>query len=252
MLSQITNVTDYLKAYGAELAEKIKREAEPLFNPGDEWDNKIGKLLRRPYQAQGDAIMGVVKALEKNKGVIIAAEMGSGKSLISIASTYISVNGKGPPRTLIMCPGHLVHKTKREVELTVPNAKATIVRKLKDVIPFEHNGRPANPEYVIVSKDKAKLGYAWKPAVIERKGRTGYYCPNCGNIVVDKDGNPVNLEYLARNRRFCKCGSALWQADNQKMRRFAVSEYIKKRLKGYFDFFIADEVHELKGGSTAQ
>jgi SNF2 family DNA or RNA helicase len=253
MLEQITNVTDYLKAYGAELAEKIKREAEPLFNPGDPWDNKIGKLLRRPYQAQGDAMMGLIKALEEKHSAIVVGEMGSGKTIIGCSIPYISMNGKGPSRTLIMCPGHLVKKWKREIEETIPEARASIVRQLKDVAHFKNNGgMPEAPEYVIISKDKAKLGYAWRPAVIERKGKDGYYCPSCGRVVVDKDGNPVSLDYLKRNRRFCKCGSALWQADNNKLRRFAVAEYIKKHLKGYFDFFIADEVHELKGGSTAQ
>lgn len=252
MLEMVSNVTDYLKAYGGELAEKIKNEAEPLFNPGDEWDNKIAKLLRRPYQAQGDAMMGLIKALKEKDGIIVVGEMGSGKTIIGCSVPYISANGKGPTRTLIMCPGHLVQKWKREVEVTIPEAKASIVRQLKDVLSFKNNERPEAPEYVIISKDKAKLGYAWKPAFTERKGKNGYYCPSCGDIVVDKDGNPVSLDYLKKNRRFCKCGSALWQADNRKLRRYAVSEYIKKRLKGYFDFFIADEVHELKGGSTAQ
>ena len=35
-------------------------------------------------------------------------------------------------------------------------------------------------------------------------------------------------------------------------RRFAPASYIKKKLKGYFDFAIFDEVHDLKGGGTAQ
>jgi SNF2 family DNA or RNA helicase len=252
MLQQINNITEYLKTYGTELAEKIKKEAEPLFNPGNAWDNKIAKLLRRPYQAQGDAMMGLIKVLEEKDGVIVCGEMGSGKTIIGCSVPYISTNGKRPSRTLVMCPGHLVQKWKREVEETIPEAKALIVRQLKDVLHFKNNGRPEVPEYVIISKDKAKLGYAWKPAVTERKGKNGYYCPSCGNIIVDKDGNPVSLDYLKKNRRFCNCGSALWQADNNKLRRFAVSEYIKKRLKGYFDFFIADEVHELKSGSTAQ
>ena len=252
MLEQITNVTEYLKAYGGELAEKIKREAKPLFNPGDDWDNKIAKLLRRPYQAQGDAIMGLVKSLEGKDSAIVVGEMGSGKTIIGCTVPYISTNGKVPSRTLVMCPGHLVKKWKREVEETIPEAKASIIRQLKDVLPFGKNGKPKVPEYVIVSKDKAKLSYAWMPAVIERKSREGYYCPDCGRIIVDKDGNPVSYDYFEKNKRFCSCGSALWQADNHRLRRFAVSEYIKKHLKGYFDFFIADEVHELKGGSTAQ
>ena len=35
-------------------------------------------------------------------------------------------------------------------------------------------------------------------------------------------------------------------------RRFAPATYIKKKLKGYFDVAIFDELHELKGGGTAQ
>lgn len=35
-------------------------------------------------------------------------------------------------------------------------------------------------------------------------------------------------------------------------RRFAPATYIKKKLKGYFDFALFDELHELKGGVTAQ
>lgn len=35
-------------------------------------------------------------------------------------------------------------------------------------------------------------------------------------------------------------------------RKYSPAEYIKKYLKGYFDVFIADEVHKSKGGATAQ
>ncbi len=252
MLQEITNITEYLKSYGTELAEKIKTEAEPLFKPGQPWDNRMAKLLRQPYQAQGDAIMGIAKALETKDSVIVVGEMGSGKSIIGCSTPYISMNGRGSSRTLIMCPGHLLKKWSREIETTVPDAKAVIVRKLRDVLPFRKNGRPQVPEYVIISKDKAKLGYAWKPAAMEKKGRDGLYCPDCGQMITDKDGNPSDMADLRKNKMFCRCGSALWQADNTKLRRYAVAEYIKKYLKGYFDFFIADEVHELKGGSTAQ
>jgi hypothetical protein len=40
MITQIQNVTEYLKTYGNLLAEKVKQSAEPLFNPGDPWDGK--------------------------------------------------------------------------------------------------------------------------------------------------------------------------------------------------------------------
>ena len=45
--------------------------------------------------------------------------------------------------------------------------------------------------------------------------------------------------------------SALWQADGQKTRRFAPVEFIGRYMPDFFDYAIADEVHELKG-DTAQ
>ncbi len=45
--------------------------------------------------------------------------------------------------------------------------------------------------------------------------------------------------------------SALWQADAGRIRRFAPLEFIGRDMPGFFDYGIADEVHELKG-DTAQ
>jgi hypothetical protein len=150
-----------------------------------------------------------------------------------------------------MCPGHLVKKWQREVTETIPDAQARIIRSLEDVLSLDGDAKPQAPEYIIVSKDRAKLGYVWRPAVLSK--RDGYYCPDCNGLIVDKDGIPVSYAYFKRNKRFCpECKGALWQADNTRIRRYPLSEYIKDHLKGYFDFYIADEVHELKGGSTAR
>ena len=47
--------------------------------------------------------------------------------------------------------------------------------------------------------------------------------------------------------------SALWQADDRKIRRYAPIDFIGRYMRmGFFDYAIADEVHELKGGDTAQ
>jgi SNF2 family DNA or RNA helicase len=46
--------------------------------------------------------------------------------------------------------------------------------------------------------------------------------------------------------------SALWQADGTRLRRFAPATFIGRHMKDFFDYFIADEVHELKGEDTAQ
>jgi hypothetical protein len=46
--------------------------------------------------------------------------------------------------------------------------------------------------------------------------------------------------------------SPLWQADNHKLHRMAAIEFIGRYLDSFFDYGIADEVHELKSGETAQ
>src|SRR5438477_11104093 len=62
-------------------------------------------------------------------------------------------------------------------------------------------------------------------------------------VVGEEQSNPLK----ARRTMF----SALWQADRSKVRRCAPMDLIGRHMKGFFDYGIADEVHELKG-ETAQ
>jgi hypothetical protein len=58
-----------------------------------------------------------------------------------------------------------------------------------------------------------------------------------------------NADESAKSRRALY--SALWQADEKKIRRFAPVDFIGRYMPNFFDYAIADEVHELKG-DTAQ
>jgi len=112
-----------------------------------------------------------------------------------------------------------------------------------------------------------KLGYRRKAAYWLRrrphkeppKGRefdfnTYPACPRCGEFLIDKKTrSPLHPEDLEAKARFCeKCGEALWEADRTGVRRYPPAEYVKRHLKGAFSLLVADEVHELKGGETAQ
>jgi hypothetical protein len=191
-----------------------------------------------------------VETLRKQSSVLCIGEMGVGKTLIGAAVPYIMENGH-PPRVLVMCPGHLTHKWAREITQTIPDAEASIIRRLSDVQAINQKQQHKGLRYYIVSKERAKLSYAWRPAFNVR--RNVPVCPDCGERVVDRDGVPVDPEILGKKKHKCPaCKSPLWQADNTRFRRYSVADYIKNRLNGYFDFFICDEVHELKGGATAQ
>jgi len=125
------------------------------------------------------------------------------------------------------------------------------------------------PSVFVIGRDRAKLGFFWRHAYqIARSGRYQ------GSLVNPDSGEPVFLgedgerllaidfkkaklsEVLGRaegaNHARRPLYSPLWQADGSKTRRFAPIEFIGRHMPGFFDYAIGDEVHELKGGDTAQ
>ena len=189
--------------------------------------------------------------------------MGTGKTFIGAAAAHMA----GFQRILVLCPPHLTKKWKREVEQTVPFAQAAIVTSITDLEKLRLS-TGSGPLFVVMSRERAKLSYRWKAAVIERwavsKGRlvrdeeTGEpfrvpCCPDCTAQIVDKDGVPLTDEDLNRRKRVCEqCGAPLWQADSSSLRRYPLSDYVKHRMKGFFNLLVTDEVHEYKSRGSAQ
>jgi superfamily II DNA or RNA helicase len=121
------------------------------------------------------------------------------------------------------------------------------------------------PSLFVVSRERAKLGYFWRHAYANP--RSGHFN---GCVANPDTGRPVFLgeDQLRRpDFRRVKISEAiwpesqksrkaffspLWQADSQKLHRMAPIEFIGRYMDGFFDYGIADEVHELKSGETAQ
>ena len=151
--------------------------------------------------------------------------------------------------------------------MTVPGVRAAIVESITDLEMLRFS-IGSGPLFVVMSREKAKLSYRWKAAVTLRwatsRGRlirveeTGEpfrvpCCPDCTAQVVDKDGVPLTDKALNRRKHTCAdCGSPLWQADRSGPKRYPLADYIKHRMKGFFDLLITDEVHEYKGRGSAQ
>ncbi len=120
------------------------------------------------------------------------------------------------------------------------------------------------PSILIASRERAKLGYFWRHSF--GTPRSG---PYLGSVVNPDTGKPVLMaDDQLRRSDFRKVKhsetvlpdseksrrsffSPLWQADNTKIARMAPIEFIGRYLgDGFFDYGIADEVHELKGSSA--
>jgi SNF2 family DNA or RNA helicase len=172
--------------------------------------------------------------------------MGLGKTYISIAAAA----ALGFTRILVVCPPHLVGKWRREVKQTVPHAHALVAQKIGDLETALKEKRPVL--FVILSREKAKLGFYWKGHAT-RLRHGGFICSRCRTPLVDRDGVPVSEEALNRKKQKCKeCGEPLWAADPGGPRRFPLATYLKNKYPGYFDLLISDECHEYKGAATAQ
>ena len=120
------------------------------------------------------------------------------------------------------------------------------------------------PSLFVVGRERAKLGYFWRHAY--RVPQSG---PNLGCVVNSDTGKPVivnesrltvtefekvKIAETIETRGDKRCRpfhSPLWQADADKIRRMAPIEFIGRYMRGWFDYAVCDEIHQL-AGDTAQ
>ena len=256
------NLAGFIDTFKDAIAQRVVESYPPLYRPSEN-GGRLPRLLRKPLGAQADAIRGAALSLRAHRGTTVVGEMGTGKTFIAAAAAHMA----GFQRILVLGPPHLVPKWKREVEQTVPGARAVIVESITDLERLRLS-IGSGPLFAIMSRERAKLSFRWKAAVIERwavsKGRlvrdeeTGEpfrvpCCPDCTAQIVDKDGLPLTDADLNRRKRVCaSCGTALWQADKSGPKRYPLADYVKHHMRGFFDLLIGDECHEFKGRGSAQ
>ncbi|MXY43550.1 MAG: hypothetical protein F4Y50_05770 [Dehalococcoidia bacterium] len=252
----------FIDTYRDAIAQRVVESYPPRYRPSEN-GRPLPQLLRTPLGAQADAIRGAALSLEEHRGTTVVGEMGTGKTFIAASAAHLA----GFRRILVLCPPHLTRKWKREVEETVPDARAAVVASITDLERLRLSHGPG-PLFAVMSRERAKLSYRWLPAVVERwataDGRLVRHeetlepfrvpcCPDCFEPIVDKDGLPLTQKDLARRKRTCdECGSPLWKADPSGPKRYPLSDYVKHHLRGFFDLLIGDEAHEYKGRGSAQ
>jgi len=162
----------FIEKYGTKLSAKIEENMSYIYNPLKpdgvrEFEKRIPALIRRPYPVQGEVIKGLSKALyrEDRRHLFLVGEMGTGKTIISLSLVFMS---EKPIRVLVVCPTHLIEKWMREARQTIPGAKIINLSR-RDVITVldglrKVRERPSTHEVYIISKERAKLSYGWRPS----------------------------------------------------------------------------------------
>jgi hypothetical protein len=154
-------------------------------------------------------------------------------------------------------------------EVKLRNGKAVYEGKrlsLAEMRGLGRNGwrkRFSGPTFFITGKDKGKLSYFWSHAYLKaRSGPNlgGVLNPDSGMAILDSEMEKLTVldfidkvkvsETLIAPRGGTSRFSALWQADKTKIQRMAPIEYIGRCMRGWFDFAVADELHQLAGLSA--
>ena len=256
------NLGEFIDTFRDAIARRVVASYPPLYRPSES-AAALPPLLRAPLGAQADAIRAATLSLGAHQGTTVVGEMGTGKTYIAVAAA----SAAGFRRILVLCPPHLLSKWKREVGQTAPDARAVIVRSITDLERLR-TSIGSGPLFAVMSREKAKLSYRWTPAVTMRWAASGGRlvrdeetgepfrvpcCTDCAAQVTDKDGVPLAPADLGRRKHACAaCGSPLWQADASGPARYPLSDYVKHRMRGFFDLLVTDEVHEYKGRGSAQ
>ena len=256
------NLSEFIDTYREAITRQVIDTYPPLYRPSPD-EESLPKLVRPPLPGQENAIRSTALSLKSQKGSVIVGEMGCGKTYIGITAASLA----GFQRVLVLAPPHLTRKWQREVRQTIPGAQAAIINSITDL---ERLRTQPNEGILfgIMSRERAKLSFHWKPAAVWRWARNskgliyepttlGKFlspaCPSCYAWLQDSEGIPLTQHDLSRKRLKCeRCGESLWTADRTGPKRYALAEYIKNHMRNFWQLLIADEVHEYKARGSAQ
>jgi hypothetical protein len=126
------------------------------------------------------------------------------------------------------------------------------------------------PAWFVLGREKGKLSYFWRHVfTVAKSGQImgSLVNPDSGERVLNSDGENLytrdfrdakRSEVIIRGSKGkdgvvsgSQLFAPLWSADRSKLQRMAPLDYIGRYLKGWWNYAIADEAHELNG-DTAQ
>ena len=237
------NVTGYLNTFGVTVAERIRSQFEPLFDPATEplspeilaVNDYIREHAGYPlYDAQMAVAESVKRQLTHDKVAFIVAECGSGKTKIgstAMAAVYGLRANQARQRAqktfnVILCPSHVANKWVREISETLPDTAGMVVKSISELDRLYSIYEKGDKSiYAVITKERARDGFLKRPAVLWNRRQGAFLCPCCMEqieIPVNDDG--VTIFEKATQRFFRKenkknhkcptCGAVLWTAVN--------------------------------------
>lgn len=164
-------LTHFLSEFGDSLFAAVTAQNQPVYQNQIHPDTEavLDGLSRQLFAAQREVVRAVMQLLiyEDKPAAIINAEMGTGKTMMSIA-VAAAAHQQGVQRTLVLSPPHLVYKWRREILNTVPEARVWILNgtdTLAKLLQIRAMRKKASvPEFFVLGRVRMRMGYHWRPA----------------------------------------------------------------------------------------
>lgn len=212
------SLQDFVGEFGDELLDALNSANPPVYTGQPQAHRQliVASLKRKLFAAQAEVVHAATELLidRGERAAIVNGEMGCGKTTVGIATAAV-LNAEGYRRTLVLSPPHLVYKWRREIQETVAGAKVwdTLVKLIK--LREQLGVQPTGQEFFVLGRVRMRMGFHWKPVFTRRHARHGDVaaCPDCGTVITDLDGEPVNpvaLEAEEHRRKCNHCSAPLW------------------------------------------
>jgi superfamily II DNA or RNA helicase len=238
VIDQVEPLSKFMHRYGDQLGAHILSTYRPLYNfdPTPEETAILDTLgtKRTPLPGQEKPGLlptqrhisaGIARAIRKHGVGNVQGEMGVGKTVVGAG--VMELLDAYP--AIVLCPPHLVPKWIREIEETIPGAKAMELSRIgrnandpgdvNDVRRFLDlwsDGKLGKKAVAVIAHTSAKYGAGWEPAVVRKwfvdeedhHPFEALACPECGApIQIDQPGGititATSLDELSDKRRFC-------------------------------------------------
>lgn len=150
VFENVENVTGYLNTFGVTVADRIRNQFMPLFDPAKEPlsdevlainDCIMSRVGYSLYDAQLAVAEAVKRQLARKRVALIIAECGSGKTKIgstalgALHGLWADQKRKDGRKSfgIVMCPSHVTQKWVREIGETLPDTYGMVVRTIQDL-----------------------------------------------------------------------------------------------------------------------
>ena len=234
----VRSVTQYLNTFGVMIAQRIKNQFNPLFDPATESVSPeilaVNEYIKTEagyslYDAQLAVAEAHKRCLIKMKSTLCISECGSGKTKIGLTALHAyqqrnNTYTQAKHFNLILCPSHMTNKWVREIEESLPDTFAVIATSIGEIkTAYKAYQQDSKTCYAIISKERARDGYMKRPSVTWSERRNAFICPSCFKPVMmeiidcDSKYRVIADQFFFKrenklNHKCEHCGSLLWSA----------------------------------------